>query len=82
MFAGLMPYEIYDHYPDLWVFDEEEAGKNLHEKELFEKQLSSVWGRISDSGTRRSATSGPGKNSWKFSGSDELRSEYHHLQFC
>ncbi len=40
MFAGLMPYEIYDIYPDLWVFDEEEVGKNLHEKELFEKHLS------------------------------------------
>ncbi len=40
MFAGLMPYEIYDLYPDLWVFDEDEAGKNLHEKELFEKHLS------------------------------------------
>ncbi len=40
IFAGLMPYEIYDLYPDLWVFDEEESGKNLHEKELFENHLS------------------------------------------
>ena len=42
MFAGLMPYEIHNLYPELWVFDEEEIGKNLHEKELFEKQLSHV----------------------------------------
>ncbi len=42
MFAGLMPFEIFNHYPDLWVFDEDEAGKNLHEKELFEKLLSRV----------------------------------------
>ncbi|HYW96417.1 MAG TPA: bifunctional response regulator/alkaline phosphatase family protein, partial [Bacteroidales bacterium] len=40
MFAGLMPFDINKLYPELWVFDEEETGKNLHEKELFERQLS------------------------------------------
>ncbi|MBE0652436.1 MAG: bifunctional response regulator/alkaline phosphatase family protein [Bacteroidales bacterium] len=39
MFAGLMPEEIFSIHPELWVFDEEEGGKNLMEKELFEKQL-------------------------------------------
>ncbi|MGC9341381.1 MAG: PglZ domain-containing protein [Bacteroidales bacterium] len=39
MFAGLMPAEIHRLYPDLWVFDEEEGGKNLKEQELLEKQL-------------------------------------------
>jgi CheY-like chemotaxis protein len=39
MFAGLMPYEINELYPEYWVWDEEEEGKNLKEKELFEKQL-------------------------------------------
>ncbi len=40
IFAGLMPAEINNLYPDLWLNDEEEGGKNLREKELFEKQLS------------------------------------------
>jgi len=39
MFAGLMPYSIFDIFPDLWVFDEDETGKNLMEKDLFEKHL-------------------------------------------
>lgn len=39
IFAGLMPLKIQQLYPDLWVFDEEEMGKNLWEKELLEKQL-------------------------------------------
>lgn len=39
MFAGLMPYAIFDIFPDLWVFDEDEEGKNLLEKDLFEKHL-------------------------------------------
>jgi len=39
IFAGLMPFEIQKLYPDLWVFDEEDEGKNLHEEELLSKQL-------------------------------------------
>lgn len=39
IFAGLMPLEIYNLYPDLWVFDEEEGGKNLKEEELLAKQM-------------------------------------------
>ncbi len=39
MFAGLMPLEIAKMYPDLWVFDHEDIGKNLHEKEFLEYQL-------------------------------------------
>lgn len=34
IFSGLMPLEIYRNYPDYWIFDEEEEGKNLFEKEL------------------------------------------------
>ena len=39
LFAGLMPSQIQEMYPDFWVFDEEEGGKNLHEKELLQCQL-------------------------------------------
>lgn len=40
MFAGLMPVVIFEKFPEMWVFDEDETGKNLKEKELFEKHLS------------------------------------------
>jgi len=39
MFAGLMPADIVKLHPDLWVYDEEEGGKNLHEQVLLEHQL-------------------------------------------
>lgn len=39
IFAGLMPLEIQKLYPELWVFDEEDEGKNLHEEELLDKHL-------------------------------------------
>ncbi|MCK4921497.1 MAG: bifunctional response regulator/alkaline phosphatase family protein [Bacteroidales bacterium] len=39
MFAGLMPEEIHRMYPDLWVHDEEEGGKNLKEEEFLQKHL-------------------------------------------
>jgi len=39
MFAGLMPYEIEKMNPDLWLNEEEEGGKNLHEKELLRRQI-------------------------------------------
>ena len=34
IFAGLMPLQIQEMFPDLWVDEEEEEGKNLNEKEL------------------------------------------------
>lgn len=40
MFAGLMPSEIEKMYPDMWLSDEDEGGKNLYEQELLKKQLS------------------------------------------
>ncbi len=39
MFAGLMPFEIKKLYPDLWLDDEEEGGKNMNEQEFLIKQL-------------------------------------------
>jgi len=38
MFAGLMPSDIDKHFPDIWLNDEEEGGKNMHEEELLKKQ--------------------------------------------
>jgi len=39
MFSGMMPLEISRRYPELWVEDYDEQGKNLHEKEFLESQL-------------------------------------------
>lgn len=38
-FAGLMPGEIEKRFPKLWLNDEEEGGKNMHEEELLAEQL-------------------------------------------
>jgi CheY-like chemotaxis protein len=38
-FAGLLPSGIEKLYPDLWLNDEDEGGKNLHEEELIAHQL-------------------------------------------
>ncbi|HBS85403.1 MAG: two-component system response regulator [Bacteroidetes bacterium GWF2_38_335] len=39
IFAGLMPADIDLKYPDLWLDDEEEGGKNMHEEDLIQSQL-------------------------------------------
>ena len=39
LFAGLMPSEIEKRFPHLWMNDEEEGGKNMHEEELMAEQL-------------------------------------------
>ena len=39
MFAGLLPGEIQERYPGLWVHEYEEGGKNPHEEELCRKQM-------------------------------------------
>ncbi len=38
-FAGMMPSEIAKVSPQLWVGEEDEGGKNMHEKELLEGNL-------------------------------------------
>jgi len=40
IFSGLLPSEIEKRFPNLWVNDEEEGGKNLHEEEFFKDHLS------------------------------------------
>jgi len=39
IFAGIMPAEIADIFPELWIPDDVEKGKNLNEKELLLRQL-------------------------------------------
>ncbi len=39
IFAGLLPDEIEQSYPDLWKYDDEEGSKNLHEEEFLKMQL-------------------------------------------
>ncbi len=39
IFAGLMPLEINKLYPQYWLNDDEEGGKNMKEAELFETQM-------------------------------------------
>jgi CheY-like chemotaxis protein len=39
IFSGMMPKEIEKNYPHLWVSEEDEGGKNLHEDELLKLQL-------------------------------------------
>lgn len=44
MFAGLMPSEIQKKFPQYWKNDEDEGGKNMFEKELFEEQMRRIDG--------------------------------------
>jgi len=39
IFAGLMPSEIAETMPELWINDDEEEGKNNFEEELFKRHL-------------------------------------------
>nr|WP_203583424.1 bifunctional response regulator/alkaline phosphatase family protein [Paludibacter sp. 221] len=39
IFSGLMPLQIQEMFPELWVEEEEDEGKNLKEKDLIETQI-------------------------------------------
>lgn len=39
LFAGLMPSEIEKLHPKLWLNEDDEGGKNMHEEELMAEQL-------------------------------------------
>ena len=39
IFSGLMPLQIKQMFPDYWVDEDEEEGKNLHEEELIRSQI-------------------------------------------
>lgn len=58
IFSGLMPIEISKMFPDLWVDEEEEEGKNLNESPLiqtaidrFRKKYKFSYNKINDSST-------------------------------
>lgn len=40
IFAGLMPLQIAEMFPDLWVDEDEDEGLNIHESELIKTQFS------------------------------------------
>jgi len=42
MFSGMMPGEIQERHPNLWVDEHEEGGKNAHEEELCRIQLKNL----------------------------------------
>jgi len=39
IFSGLLPLQIQQMFPELWVEEEEEEGKNLNEKDLLQTQI-------------------------------------------
>jgi CheY-like chemotaxis protein len=39
IFSGLLPLQIQQMYPEFWIEEEDEEGKNLHEKDLLQTQL-------------------------------------------
>jgi len=39
LFAGMTPYEIAENYPELWVADDEDGGRNVHEETLLESLI-------------------------------------------
>ncbi|HRG03571.1 MAG TPA: bifunctional response regulator/alkaline phosphatase family protein [Paludibacteraceae bacterium] len=39
IFSGLMPLQIQQMFPDLWVEEEDEEGKNIHEEALLKTQF-------------------------------------------
>lgn len=39
IFSGLMPLQIQQMFPDLWVEEEDEESKNIHEEELLQTQI-------------------------------------------
>lgn len=40
IFSGLMPLQIQQMFPDLWIEEEDEEGKNLNEKDLLQTMIS------------------------------------------
>lgn len=47
IFSGLMPLQISEMYPDLWVPEDDEEGKNLNEDQFIERQIERFRKKIS-----------------------------------
>jgi CheY-like chemotaxis protein len=45
-FAGLMPSEIEKKFPKLWKNEEDEGGKNMHEREFLEANLTRIGKKV------------------------------------
>jgi DNA-binding response OmpR family regulator len=45
IFSGLMPSEMEKRFPNLWLNDEDEGGKNMHEEEFMQAQMKRLLGR-------------------------------------
>jgi CheY-like chemotaxis protein len=39
LFSGLLPSEMQKRFPDWWLNDEDEGGKNMHEEDFMQEQL-------------------------------------------
>lgn len=42
VFSGLMPQEMEKRHPDIWLNDEDEGGKNMHESAFLEEHLKRI----------------------------------------
>jgi hypothetical protein len=52
IFAGLTPLDISKKYPNRWVADEDEEGKNMHEEFFMEEQLKRLGLQVKSSYTK------------------------------
>lgn len=52
IFAGLTPLDIYKKYPNKWVSDEDEEGKNMYEEFFMEEQLKRLGLQVKSSYTK------------------------------
>ena len=70
IFSGLMPDQIQRMFPDLWVDEDEEEGKNLNEAPLIQTQLDRY---------RRSSTKFSYHKVNDSTGADKLLQQFNHL---
>ena len=74
IFAGLMPLQIKQLYPDLWVEEEEDEGKNLNEEQLIRHQLERHYTRVRPTSSVTSPGTAPFTGSMSSVGSIPLGS--------